>query len=231
MRDVIPIWVGYDQRESVAYHVFCQSVLARATRPVAFLPLAKNLLSGFDGKKDGSNAFIYSRFLIPYLQDFKGHALFFDGDMVCNADVAELWDLRDHYKSVQVVKHDYRTKHPIKYLGNKNEDYEKKNWSSVILWNCAHYHNRILTPEFVAEKPGSFLHRFQWITDAERIGSLAKEWNWLVSEDEQNPHAKIYHYTIGIPSFSEFAKCDHADKWHTEHYNANYSGRLPPNGP
>jgi lipopolysaccharide biosynthesis glycosyltransferase len=227
MRDVIPIWVGYDPRESVAYHVFCQSVLARASRPVAFLPLAKNLLSGFDGKKDGSNAFIYSRFLIPYLQDFKGHALFFDGDMVCNADVAELWALRDHYKSVQVVKHDYRTKHPIKYLGNKNEDYPRKNWSSVMIWNCGSYPNRCLTPEYVAEQSGAHLHRFEWINDQDMVGGLPIEWNWLISEYPANHQAKLFHYSIGIPGFSEFAKCDHSDAWHREHYNANYFQDQP----
>jgi lipopolysaccharide biosynthesis glycosyltransferase len=202
MREVIPIYVGYDPRESVAYHVFCQSVLARASRPVAFVPLAKTLLGGFDGKRDGSNDFITSRFLVPYLQDFKGHALFFDGDMVCNADVAELWDLRDHYKSVQVVKHDYRTKHPIKYLGNKNEDYPRKNWSSVMIWNCGSYPNRCLTPEYVAEQSGAHLHRFEWINDQDMVGGLPLDWNWLVGEYDKNPAAKLYHFTVGIPSFS-----------------------------
>lgn len=222
MPEAIPIYVGYDARESVAYHVFCQSILARASRPVAFFPLAKNMLNGFDGQRDGSNAFIYSRFLIPYLQSWTGHALFFDGDMVCNADVAELWEQRSHYKAVQVVHHDYQTKSPIKYLGNKNEDYPRKNWSSVILWNCAHFANRQLTPEFVGKQPGSFLHRFEWIAQPKHMGELPIEWNWLVSEYPKNQQAKLYHYTLGIPSFSEFAKCDHSDAWHREHYNANY---------
>lgn len=220
MPEAIPIFVGYDPRESVAYHVFCQSVLSKASRPVSFHPLARNLLGGFDGQKDGSNAFIYSRFLVPYLQTWLGHAIFADGDMVVNADIAELWEQRDPYKAVQVVKHEYQTKSAVKYLGNKNEDYPRKNWSSLMIWNCAHYANRVLTPELVASKPGSYLHRFEWLKD-KHIGQLEKDWNWLIGEYQPNQHAKLYHYTLGIPSFSEFAKCDHADAWHREHYNAN----------
>lgn len=229
MRDApIDIFVGYDPREAVAYHVFCQSVIARASRPVAFHPLAKNMLGGFDGQKDGTNAFIYSRFLVPYLMGFKGAALFVDGDMVVQDDIAKLWDMRDLWAAVQVVKHDYQTKHPIKYLGQKNEDYPRKNWSSVILWNCDHYANKVLTPAYVAKQPGSHLHRFEWLTEEKWIGKLPKEWNWLVGEYPENRDAKLLHYTVGIPSFSEFEKCDHAQEWHREHYQANYCQQTNP---
>lgn len=217
----IPIFVGYDPRESVAYHAFCQSVVSRASIPVSFIPLAKNTLGGFDGQRDGSNEFIFSRFLVPFLTGFSGHAIFCDGDMVCKADIAELWEMRDHFKAVQVVKHDYKTKHPSKYLGAKNEDYPRKNWSSVMIWNCAHYMNQHLRPAKLETVTGAYLHRFQWLPD-ERIGELPKEWNWLTMEYPENPDAKLLHYTVGTPCFSEYTKSDHAKDWHKEHFQMNY---------
>lgn len=217
---MIRVFVGFDEREAVAYHAFCQSVLEKASEPVQFIPLAKNMLKGFDGQRDGSNAFIYSRFLVPALCDFSGYAIFADGDMICRADIAELWGLRDPYKAVQVVKHDYRTKHPVKYLGARNEDYERKNWSSLILWNCAHFQNRQLSPETVAAMTNQALHRFQWLPD-DRIGELPKEWNWLVSEYSENPDAKLLHYTIGTPCFPDYSRCPQARDWHDAHRRMN----------
>ena len=127
MSSTISIVVGFDQREAVAYHVFCQSIIDNASNPIQLLPLAENTLQGYkEVHTDGSNKFIYSRFLTPYLMGYRGWAIFADGDMVCQADIAELWSLRDGAKAVQVVKHDYKTKTTKKYLGNKNEDYPKK---------------------------------------------------------------------------------------------------------
>jgi hypothetical protein len=118
-------------------------------------------------------------------------------------------------KAVAVVKHDYKTKHPRKYIGtpmeSDNVDYPGKNRSSVILWNCAHRANRILTPEFVSESPGSLLHRFQWLKDSQ-IAELPAEWNAL-SEEQDISGASLVHYTLGAPGFSHYAQCDGADHW------------------
>ena len=211
--DPVRIFIGYDSRESAAYHVCCQSIIENSSVPVAFHPMALNLLKGYSERhKDGSNVFTYSRFLVPYLSGYKGWALWLDGDMVVNQDIADLWALRDPWMAVQVVKHEYKTKFPTKYLGAKNEDYPRKNWSSVILWNCEHYGNRKLTPDFVADSYGPYLHRFNWLLD-ERVGELPKQWNHLVSEYENDPSAALYHYTIGAPCFKEFANCAHAEDW------------------
>lgn len=207
----IPIYVGFDQREAVAYHTFCQSVLDHASVPVKFIPLVAKTLQ-FDGRRDGSNDFIYSRFLVPWLQRWQGWALFADGDMVCKADIAELWDLRDQTKAVMVCKHDYKTKAATKYLGNKNEDYPRKNWSSVILWNCGSFPNLKLEPEYVSKATGAHLHRFQWLQD-ERIGELPLEWNWLETEYAPNPKAKLIHYTLGTPCFPEYSETDTSNEW------------------
>ena len=221
MNQVIRIVVGYDQKESVAYHVFTQSVLEKSSAPISFIPLSVNTLKIYkETHADGSNEFIYSRFLTPFLMNFSGWAIFADGDMVCNSDIAELWALRDENKAVQVVKHNYKTKKTVKYLGNKNEDYPRKNWSSLILWNCGHPDNKILTPKFIQEKLGSFLHRFSWLDD-NHIGELPLEWNWLAIEYPDNPNANIVHYTLGTPCFREYSQGSMADYWHAVYQRVN----------
>ncbi len=217
MTEKINIVVGFDQRESVAYHTFSQSILEKSSLPVSFTPLAINTLKDYqETHTDKSNDFVYSRFLTPYLHDFKGWAIFADGDMICQADIKELWDLKDESKALLVVKHDYQTKANQKYLGNVNENYPRKNWSSVILWNCAHPKHRILTPEFIANQTGKYLHRFSWLDDAE-IGELPLEWNWLAIEYPENKNAKLIHYTLGTPCFEDYKNTDMSDIWHDEY--------------
>lgn len=217
----IQVVIGFDQREAVAYHTFCQSILERASQPVSFTPLALNTLNSYvENHTDGSNTFIYSRFLAPWLMDYQGWAIFADGDMICRDDIAKLWALRDEGKAVMVVKHDYKTKAPEKYLGNKNQDYPRKNWSSVILWNCAHPENRRLDPAYVMKHPGSHLHRFAWLDDG-LIGEVPKEWNWLTTEYPDNYDAKLLHYTLGTPCFKDYADSEMAELWHAEHEKIN----------
>ena len=211
----IKLVIGFDQRESVAYHTFCQSIIEHASAPLTFIPLAINSLKEYkEVHVDGSNEFIYSRFLTPYLNNFEGWAIFADGDMICQADIKELWNLRDESKALLVVKHNYQTKVSKKYLGNKNENYPRKNWSSVILWNCSHPKHRILTPAFIAKQPGSYLHRFSWLDDSD-IGELPKEWNWLAIEYPENKNAKLIHYTLGTPCFKEYKDSEMASIWYS----------------
>ncbi len=221
--DLIRLAVGFDQREAVAYHVFCQSVISKSSLPIVFLPLAlRNLPMYSERHSDGSNNFIYSRFLTPYLYNFSGWAIFADGDMVCNEDIAKLWALRDESKAVIVAPHNYKTKASQKYLGNKNENYPRKNWSSVILWNCGHFKNKVLTPSFISNQTGAFLHRFQWLDDSD-IGFLPLEWNWLAIEYEDNYDAKLIHYTLGTPCFKEYRNSAMSDLWE-ENYRLMING-------
>ena len=204
MDEIVDIVVGFDQKESVAYHTFVQSVIENSTIPTRFMPLNIGSLTNYkETHKDGSNDFIYSRFLVPHLMKFNGWAIYADGDMVCLKNIKKLWDLRDDKFAVQVVQHDYKTKIKNKYWGNKNEDYPRKNWSSLILWNCAHQSHKILTPEFIQKQSGAFLHRFSWIKDKE-IGQIEKEWNWLAMEYEEKKDINLIHYTIGTPCFKEY---------------------------
>ena len=205
--------VGFDQREAIAYHTFCQSILEKSTIPIQFIPLAINSLYFYnENHNDGSNNFIYSRFLTPFICDFKGFAVYADGDMICNADISELADLFDTSKAVQLVKHDYKTKRSIKYFGNENKNYPRKNWSSVVIFNCQHPRNKVLTPQFIQEHDGAFLHRFQWLQDDE-IGELDSTWNYLALEYKPRKDAKLIHYTLGTPCLVDFKEAEMSDIW------------------
>jgi lipopolysaccharide biosynthesis glycosyltransferase len=220
MKDIIKISVGFDQKEAVAYHTFCQSVIKNTTQPIIFAPLALNLFQNYsENHNDGSNTFIYTRFLTPYLFNFDGWAIFADGDMICNSDLGKLWSMRDESKAVMCVKHDYKTKASEKYLGNINQDYPRKNWSSLVLWNCKHVANQVLTPDFVMKQTGAFLHRFKWLDDS-LIGELNTEWNWLVTEYPDNYKANILHYTLGTPCFNDYKNSQMSDLWHQNHSNS-----------
>lgn len=225
---VIPVYIGFDPREEAGSHVFASSLVHNASQPVGIIPLHLDLFAAFygAGQRDGTNNFIYTRFLIPFLQDFKGFAVFVDGaDMLMKGDISELWSMRDHYKAVQVVKHDYKTKHPRKYVGTqmeaRNDDYPRKNWSSVMLINCGHYHWRDMTPEKVAAMTGPELHRFSWLKD-NLIGELPVEWNWIADEFGENPEAKLIHWTAGTPAFAHYANAPHAEDFRKHLELVNY---------
>jgi lipopolysaccharide biosynthesis glycosyltransferase len=219
---MINIFIGYDHREAIAYHVCANSIIRHSSKPVSFTPLALTNMQDYqETHTDGSNQFIYSRFLVPHLMEYKGWAIFMDGDMLVRDDIEKLWALRDDNKAVMVVKHDYKTKMTEKYLGAKNENYPRKNWSSVILWNCGHTANKVVTPEFIETATGAQLHRFTWLAD-ELVGELPKVWNWLPDEFGANQDAKLLHYTLGTPSFHDFATTPMGDEWHRERIYTDY---------
>ena len=225
---VIPLYIGYDAREAAAYHVACQSIIERASCPVSFVPLALNLLHEYDERHgDGSNAFIYSRFLVPHLERWghrNKHAIYMDSDVLIRGDIAELFDLRRHDVGLQVVKHEYKTRAARKYLGtpmeSDNPDYPGKNQSSVMLWNCGFMENRKLTPDFISQQSGRFLHRFEWLSP-NRVGDLPAEWNHLVGEYPASPAAKLLHHTLGSPALGgSHRDQEGADEWHRTLRNA-----------
>lgn len=223
---MIKIFIGFDPREAVAYHVCSNSLIRHSSAPVSLTPLALENLSGYkEMHSDGSNQFIYSRFLVPHLMDYKGWALFMDGDMLVRDDIAKLWALRDDSKAAMCVHHNYKTRAPVKYLGSPNQDYPRKNWSSVVLWNCSHPANRAVTPEFIQNATGAQLHRFTWLDDS-LIGELPIEWNWLPDEFGPNPDAKLLHYTLGTPCFHEYADTPMGSEWHRERMLMDYSDQY-----
>jgi len=215
---VLQVFIGYDPKEAVAYHVLAHSILRRASIPVSIAPVMQSQLQGIYTRGRGpteSTEFSLTRFLVPALSGYRGWSLFMDCDMLCRADIAELagWIGRAADKAVLVCQHDYTPKTERKFLDQVQTKYPRKNWSSLMLFNNARC--EALTTGYVNTASGLDLHRFNWLDDA-AIGSLPLEWNWLVGEYEQNPAAKIAHFTLGGPYFDDFRDCDYSDEWREE---------------
>lgn len=213
---MLNIFIGYDSNETVAFHVLSHSIMRRSSRPVSITPLVRAHLPEFTRPRDArqSTEFSFTRFLVPYLSGWSGWSLFMDCDMLVRCDIQEIMMHADPAKSVMVVKHDYTPKTETKFLGQAQTKYEKKNWSSVMLFN-----NKLckkLTPEYVNSASGLELHQFKWLEGDHRIGALPKEWNHLVGEYDPDDKTKIVHYTIGGPYFHEYKNCDFAQEWFME---------------
>jgi len=221
---MIRVFIGYDDVEAVAYHTYCHSILKRASEPVALSPLHTEALrkAGLyrrDRDAKQSNEFSFTRFLVPALCDFSGWALFTDCDMLMLGDIAGLWALRDDRYSVMVVKHDYEPSTETKFMGARQYRYPKKNWSSVMLFNCPRC--RALTPDYVNTAPPLNLHQFKWCGEDE-VGELPATWNHLVGEYPHDPGANLVHFTIGGPYFKEYHGCDYSSEWTREWEDHNY---------
>ena len=211
---MLNVFVGCDETETVAFHVLANSIRRHASVPVSITPIWLGNLNGIYRRPHDirqSNGFSFSRFLVPYLCNYEGLAVFMDCDMLVRCDLWELFNQFDPRHTVQCVQHDYVPKDSIKYLGNVQYSYPRKNWSSLMLFNNKRC--ELLTPEYVKEAPAADLHRMYW---ADSIGELDAEWNWLVGEYEHNPDAKVLHWTVGGPWFNEYERCDYAEDWYTE---------------
>ena len=215
---MLDIFIGYDPRESVAYHTLAHSILRRSSMPISVAPLAQSQLKGIYRRPRGpteSTEFSLTRFLVPALSEYRGWSVFMDCDMLCRVDIAGLQQEMDRQadKAVLVCQHDYVPKTARKFLDQVQTKYPRKNWSSLMLFNNARC--RALTADYVNSASGLELHRFAWLDDA-MIGALPLEWNWLVGEYPRNTDARIVHYTLGGPYFEAYRDCDYADEWFAE---------------
>ncbi|PPD34476.1 MAG: glycosyltransferase [Methylomonas sp.] len=229
---LLKIFIGFDQIESVAWHTMTHSILSRSSRPVAIIPVNLSNLKGiYTRERDSkqSNEFSFSRFLVPYLSDYQGYAVFFDCDMMLRTDINEILEVTktDPDRAVYVVKHDYEPRDDIKYLNAVQYKYPRKNWSSVVLWNCSHPANATVTADFVNSASPMELHRFSWLKD-DQIGELDARWNWLVGEYDHPPHdVKNVHWTVGGPYFDEYKDADFSKEWFSEFANMCYCMQRP----
>lgn len=218
---LLKIFIGYDPVESVAWHTMAHSIFEKSSVPIAIIPInLANMKSFYKRERDPkqSNEFSFTRFLVPFLCDFQGYALFFDCDMLLRSDISEILNVIESQpnKAIYVVKHDYQPRDDIKYLNTVQYAYPRKNWSSVVLWNCAHPSNRKVTSDFVNTSTAMDLHRFTWLKDSE-IGDLDVRWNWLVGEYDNPPKdVKNVHWTVGGPYFDEYKNSDFSDEWFLE---------------
>jgi hypothetical protein len=211
---MIKVFIGFDPRETVAFHVLSHSIHAHASRPVSIAPIdLAALKSSWDRPRDPlqSTDFSFSRFLTPWLAGYEGWALFMDCDMLFRDDIAKLWELRDERCAVMCVKHNHVPKEEVKFLDAVQTKYAKKNWSSVMLFNAARC--RRLTPDYVRTASGLELHQFKWLEDDDLIGELPHRWNHLVDVDPYDAEAANVHFTIGGPYFDEYRNCGYAAEW------------------
>ena len=221
---IIKIFIGFDPKEEIVYHVLCASILRRASVPVQFMPVALSTLKNeFNRERNHlqSTEFSFSRFLVPYLSGYEGWSIFMDNDMLVLDDIANLWELRDERYAVMCVQHEHNPSETIKFRNQVQTKYERKNWSSLMLMNNAKC--TALTPSYVETASGLDLHRFRWLDDRE-IGGLPSRWNHLV---DYYPHLPIksisnLHYTEGGPYFSDYRNCGYASEWINE-YNRTVS--------
>lgn len=229
---MIRVFIGYDGAEPAAFTVCAHSLLARSSKPLSISPLKLSQLGGVLTRPRHalqSTEFSFSRFLVPWLCDYQGWALFIDGDMVVLDDIVSLWALRDPSYAVMVVKQQHCPINARKFLNQPQTAYPRKNWSSVILFNNARC--RALNPDYVNQAGGLDLHQFAWLDGEQRIGALPARWNYLARASQGAAVAQpdpdldtpvtaeppaIVHYTEGGPYFAEYRGCEYAEQWFQE---------------
>jgi hypothetical protein len=232
------IFIGYDPRESDAFAVARASIKRHLNTPIPIYGLVLNDLrkaglywretetrpSAADkpvlwdviSEHPMATEFAISRFLVPHIAG-DGMALFVDADVMARGAVNKLFEMATHdmSKAVWCVKHDYQPASGVKMDGQPQAVYGRKNWSSVMLWNCDHPGAKKLTPDYVNSVPGRDLHQFKFLNDGD-IGELGPEWNHLVGEYPPNSAAKLVHMTLGVPTMRGFEQCEFADEWRAE---------------
>jgi lipopolysaccharide biosynthesis glycosyltransferase len=215
--NVIRVFIGHDPREAVASSVLAHSIHARSSQPVSITALMLSELKGIMTRERHplqSTDFSFSRFLTPYLSDYSGWSVFMDCDMLVLDDIVNLYALCDERYSVMVVKHDHVPKESRKFLDQPQTPYQKKNWSSVMLFNNARC--GALTPEYVNTASGLELHQFKWLASDDLIGELPARWNHLVGYNPPRQDASLVHFTLGGPYFNEYRDCEYAQEWRRE---------------
>ena len=206
---MLKVFIGYDPKQAVSYNVCQHSILIRALKPISITPL---VIGTLPIKREGLTTFTWSRFLVPYLSNFKGISIFLDADIILQGDINELVDI--------VKKMEFNGKIPAVSVVKNLHKFE---WASVMVFNCEHPDNHILTPEYI-EQTNDKLHSISW---TESIGQIPSEWNHLVGYDKRwrqnEDKKKLIHYTQGVPAWKETLDCEFSDEWTKELFYLNSS--------
>ena len=230
--DIFTVYICHDKREEEAWNICRSSMARRSSHPLHVVKLTEEALrvnNWYDrpfktvkgqriDTRDGkpfSTDFSFTRFFVPALQLYQGWALSCDCDFLWTADIAGIFELADMRCAVQVVKHDYAVTDKTKMNGQIQSKYFRKNWSSLILWNCAHPANRGITPDKINKNTGQWLHAFSWLKD-EEIGSLPETWNWLSGVSKPLHASDIpcgIHFTLGTPNMDGHEEAPYSDLW------------------
>jgi hypothetical protein len=211
---MIRVFVGYDSKLPVLYNVLQHSIQVRSSQPVSITPIMLSQLKDVYKRERhplASTEFSFSRFLVPFLSNYEGWSLFIDNDMLMLDDIAKLWALRDDRYALMCTKHEHKPGEEVKFLNTVQTKYEKKNWSSCMLFNNARC--KTLTPDYVNTATGLELHQFKWLGDDTQIGDIPLDWNYLVGCHSPVNHVSMVHYTLGGPYFNEYKDCEFASEW------------------
>ena len=192
------VFIGVDPRQPLSLTVLNSSIAMRSSKPVAITPL---VLHQLPIERKGLTEFTFSRFLAPWLCDYKGWSLFLDADMLLVDDIAKLFDFADDEHSIFVRKGKL-----------------KFEWASVMLFNNEKC--KMLTPEYI--ETAKNLHAIGFLPD-EEIGELPQRWNHLVGYDKPTNDVSLIHYTQGVPGFQETSDCEHSQIWW---HDAAYASRI-----
>ena len=217
--DQFRIFVGFDADEIEACAIAIESFRRHATRKHRIDRLSRlTLWKHYQRPTERRNGRLWdvisnapmstdhalARFFIPFICDYQGWALFTDGDVLCRRDVTDLFALADDRYALMCVQHPPLLDTDPKKDGAVQQPYPRKNWSSVMLFNCAHPANRPLDLDVLNHAGGLMLHAFNWLRD-EEIGALPAEWNYLVGVNPYCETPALVHYTLGLPRLSAFA--------------------------
>jgi hypothetical protein len=227
------IYIGFDSREVSGYAVARLSIKDHRTQPIPVhgLVLAEMQASGLYRrpieirKNDTGRNVMWdtisgaaqstehanSRFFVPLLAQ-TGWAMFMDSDVLVRANLARVFDELDRRYAVYCVKHTQVQPEGVKMDGQPQVQYQRKNWSSVMVFNVDHPANRTLTPEMVNSIPGRDMHRFCWLDD-DQIGTLDPSYNFLVGHSDPKIDPKIVHFTDGLPDMAGYENQPYADEW------------------
>jgi hypothetical protein len=224
----LSLFIGYDPREDSAYKVCAHSAKKRSTLPLEIAPIKLDDMRTrglyrrptemrghqlWDVISDApmSTEFAISRFLTLHLSK-TNWALFCDCDFLWLDDIAKLAALADERYAVMCVQHNHQPLEATKMNNQAQVHYARKNWSSLMLWNCKHPANAELTVDVINTVPGRDLHRFFWLKDSE-IGALPSRWNWLEGHSDPAIIPGAVHYTRGGPWFDHMKDCGYAQEW------------------
>lgn len=163
-----------------------------------------------------STEFTYSRFLIPYLENYEGFSFFIDDDYVWQLNPMSLFYFIDPSHALACVQYDFKNHEETKMDGQKNVAYPKKLWSSMMIFNNGHEDCRKLTPELVNTASGQYLHQFEW---TDKISEIPGHKICTEGYDEKllETHHAV-HYTRGGPwiegmDYSHINMLDTYDKY------------------
>jgi len=216
----VKIFIGYDSEFSQVYETCVASIKRYTNVPIE--PININFLKqqGLYWRKDkGSTEFTFTRFLVPYLKGYYGYAIFCDCDFIWTRDPLDVMKEIEINKAVNVVKHNIRAQDlpSIKMDGQPQVWYERKNWSSFMVFNCDHPFCKLLTPEYVSTSSWKDLQTLEWARES--IGNIPYEYNFLVGYYEPSILPYGIHYTDGGPWLEDYKDCEFNELWNEVYVN------------